>query len=84
MNEFIAKYQNHINGILSGYDWLLLTGNLCLNYDAGIKGYLWANGLGLKDFAAHAERISREVKKAALDRVAQASRPVRYLNHADG
>jgi hypothetical protein len=45
-----------------------------------MKGYLWAHGLGLKDFGEHAQNISRKVKQAALAPVEAAGRPIRYLN----
>jgi len=55
MNDFIARYQDQLNGVLSGFDRLVFRGNLPLNHEAGMKGYLWAHGLGLKDFGEHAE-----------------------------
>jgi hypothetical protein len=45
-----------------------------------MKGYLWAHGLGAKDFGRHAEQMSRRVKAAALKPFEAAGRPVRYLN----
>jgi len=45
-----------------------------------MQGYLWAKGLGLKDFGSHAEQLSRRVKQAALAEMEAAGRPVRYLN----
>ena len=80
MNEFIARYEEQLNGVLSGFDRLVFRGTLGLNHEAGLKGYLWANHLGLKDFGAHAERVSREVKEASLAAMEGAGRPFRYLN----
>jgi len=65
MNEFTAKYQDKLNGTLTGFDRLVFRGTLGLNHEAGLKGYLWANHLGLKDFGAHAEQVSKRVKEAA-------------------
>src|SRR6267143_4495004 len=45
-----------------------------------MKGYLWAHGLGCKDFKEHAEQVSRRVKEAAVEPMLAAGRPVRYLN----
>ena len=45
-----------------------------------MKGYLWAHGLGSKDFGEHAEQVSRRVKEAAVEPMLAAGRPVRYLN----
>src|SRR6266705_1387749 len=80
MNDFIAKYRQDLNGVLSGFDRLVFRGNLPLNHEAGMKGYLWAHDLGLKDFGEHAERISRRVKQASLATMETAGRPIRYLN----
>jgi hypothetical protein len=80
MNDFIARYQDQLNGVLSGFDRLVFRGTLPLNHEAGMKGYLWAHGLGLKDFADHAQQISRRSKEAALAVMESAGRPVKYLN----
>ena len=47
---------------------------------SGMKGYLWAHGLGAKDLGEHAEEISKRVKAAAVAPFEAAGRPVRYLN----
>lgn len=80
MNEFISKYREQLSGTLSGFDRLVLRGHLGLNHEAGMKGYLWAHGLGLKDFGEHAQKLSRRVKEAALAVMETAQRPIRYLN----
>jgi hypothetical protein len=80
MNQFIARYQPQLNGVLTGFDRLVFRGTLPLNHESGLKGYLWANHLGLKDFAEHANQMSLQVKQASLAVMEQAHRPVRYLN----
>jgi hypothetical protein len=80
MNDFISKYQNELTGTLSGFDRLVFRGTLWRNRLSGMKGYLWAHGLGCKDFAEHAEQISKRVKEAALEPMLAAGRPVQYLN----
>ena len=80
MNEFISKFKEQLSGVLCGFDRLVLRGNLALHHDTGMKGYLWAKGLGLKDFGEHAEQLSRRVKQAALAPMEAAGRPVRYWN----
>lgn len=80
MNKFIARYQEQLQGVLSGFDRLVFRGNLALNHESGMKGYLWANHLGLKDFGGHAEQMSKQVKEASLAVMTEAGRPVRYLN----
>ena len=80
MNDFITKYQNELTGTLSGFDRLVFRGTLWRNRLSGMKGYLWAHGLGSKDFGEHAEQVSRRVKEAAVEPMLAAGRPVRYLN----
>lgn len=80
MNDFIARYQDQLSGVLSGFDRLVFRGTLWRDRITGMKGYLWAHGLGAKDFGAHAEQISKRVKEASLAPVLAAGRPVRYLN----
>jgi hypothetical protein len=80
MNDFIAKYQDQLTGTLSGFDRLVFRGTLWRNRLTGMSGYLWAHGLGARDFGAHAEQISKRVKEASLAPVLAAGRPVRYLN----
>jgi len=80
MNDFIARFQHQLSGTLSGFDRLVFRGTLWRDQITGMKGYLWAHGLGAKDFGAHAEQISKRVKEASLAPVLAAGRPVRYLN----
>jgi hypothetical protein len=80
MNDFIARYQQQLNGVLCGFDRLVFRGTLGLNHEAGMNGYLFANQLGLKDFGSHAEQVSKEVKQACLGVMQIAGRPVQYLN----
>lgn len=80
MNEFIAKCGNRISGTLAGFDRLVFRGNLALNYESGMKGYLWANHVPWKDYAAHVAQISAQVKQAALAPLEASQRPIRYLS----
>jgi hypothetical protein len=34
MNDFIARYQDQLNGVLSGFDRLVFRGTLPLNHEA--------------------------------------------------
>lgn len=80
MNEFIAKYQDQLQGTLSGFDRLVFRGTLWRDCITGMKGYLWAHGLKAKDFGSHAEQVSKRVKEASLASLVAAGRPVQYLN----
>src|SRR5918995_354079 len=81
MNEFISKYRDQISGVITGFDRLVFRGNLALNHEAGMKGYLWANGIAWKDYAEHVNEVSARVKQAALESVQACQRPVQYLTH---
>jgi hypothetical protein len=80
MNEFIAKYEPQLHGTLTGFDRLVFRGQLPLIHDAGMKGYLWANHVAWKDYAAHVKDVSQRVKHASLAPIEAAHRPVRYLD----
>ncbi len=82
MNEFIARYRDQISGVITGFDRLVFRGNLALNHEAGMKGYLWAHGIAWKDYAKHVEEISQRVKRASLASMEACNRPVRYLSSA--
>src|SRR5947209_9400858 len=44
-----------------------------------MKGYLWAQQVLLKDFGTYVQKISEQVKQAALHCVEACGRPVQYL-----
>jgi hypothetical protein len=83
MHEFTATYANQIAGVLSGFDRLVFRGTLRqIAYPFGLRGYLWANQVLLKDFGAHAQKVSEVVKAGAVEAITSADRPVRYLQSA--
>jgi hypothetical protein len=49
MNEFTARYNDQLNGVITGFDRPVFRGSLALNHETGMKGYLWANGIAWKD-----------------------------------
>jgi hypothetical protein len=80
MHEFIAKHQDKITGTLSGFDRLVFRGTLrSIAHDQGMKRYLWANQVLLKDFGWHVERVSRRLKEASLAEAEALGHPVKYL-----
>ena len=80
MNDFTSRYSDRISGVLSGFDRLVFRGNLSLNHEAGMKGYLWANGIPWKDYPGHVTDVSQRVKQASLATVEAAHRPIQYLS----
>src|SRR5438132_4301171 len=84
VQQFIAKHQDDIAGVLSGFDRLVLRGTLrSIAYSDGMNHYRWNNQILLKDFGAHVEQISRRLKTASLAEANAVGRPVRYLASAD-
>jgi len=80
MHEFIARHHDGITGTLSGFDRLVFRGTLRkIAHVGGLKGYLWANDVLLKDFGAHAEAVTEQLKTASLAEAKRQGRPVTYL-----
>jgi hypothetical protein len=81
--KFIADRQAEISGVLSGFDRLIFRGTLrSIAYPAGMDQYLYHNQILLKDFGAHVEHVSQQLKAASLAEAIAAGRPVRYLPSA--
>ena len=65
MNEFIAKHQKEVTGVLSGFDRLVFRGTLrSISYPEGMMRYLWAKQVRLTEFGEHVQRVSEQVKQA--------------------
>lgn len=80
MNEFIAKHEKDICGVLSGFDRLVFRGTLrSLASSRGMDRYLGVNRILLKDFGQHAEQASQQLKRASLAEAQRRGRPVKYL-----
>ena len=80
MNEFIAKYQQHLSGVLCGFDRLVFHGNLrALCGKPGMESYLATNRVLYKDFGKHVEQISQQLKEASIVRAQREGRPIQYV-----
>ena len=80
MHQFIAKHQEQIVGVLSGFDRVVFRGTLRpIAYADGMKRYLRATHVLLKDFGRHVEEVSNRLKEASLAQARALGRPVRYL-----
>lgn len=80
MNEFLRRHAGAVMGILSGLDRVLFRGTLrALMYEGGIMGYLSGVNVLLKDFGAHAEEMTEQVKAACVSVAEPDKRPVLYL-----
>jgi hypothetical protein len=68
MQQFIAKYEKDIQGVMSGFDRVLFRGSLRrLTHSLGMKWYLAENNILCKKYEDHVKDISQKIKKAALE-----------------
>jgi hypothetical protein len=91
MQQFIEKYGEQINGVLTGFDRLVFRGSLRrLNYGRydsslkamvarGMEEYLWQNKILFKDYQDHVKRVSERLKKASLKPFEEQGMPVIFL-----
>jgi hypothetical protein len=81
MKEFIAKFGKLLLGVLSGWDRLVIRGELRVLYaeDGGMQQYLKTNGVLRKDFRDHVHCISQRLKTASVQVAREKQRPVMYV-----
>ena len=81
VERFLSRHAGAVMGVLSGFDRLVFRGSLraLLLCRFGMARYLWANRVLLKDFGAHAEALSEQVKGASEELAKRSGRPLRYL-----
>jgi hypothetical protein len=91
MQQFIARYEDQIQGVVSGFDRLIFRGSLRrLNYGhwdrglgamiaVGMEQYLWQNRILFKHYADHVKRVSERVKKACLRPWEEQKSPIVFL-----
>jgi hypothetical protein len=85
VQQFVANHAEHVIGTLSGFDRLVFRGTLrILSQRGGLMTYLAAVRVLLVDFAAHALKLTQQLKDASLLLARQSGRPVRYLTSAAG
>lgn len=83
MNEFIAKYADQLNGVISGFDRLVFHGHLrTISSPKDMKCYLDFNQVLLKDFGRHVLAVSQQLKHASLAQALREGRPVIYLENS--
>jgi len=77
--QFIAKFGDRIQGVLSGFDRLVIRGTLrAVGYVAGMRRYLTRRGVLLKDFGPHVEQVSQRLKAACMASAVEVGR-YKYL-----
>lgn len=84
MNEFIARHSSKIAGTLSGFDRLIFRGTLStINFTDGMRHYLHANDVLLKDFKRHVEGVTKRVRAASTAEANRSGKVVRYLGSSE-
>jgi hypothetical protein len=80
MKQFIARFENEIQGTLSGFDRVVFRGSLRrLSYPQGMKMYLMQNRILCKDFGDHVKKVSQELKEASLEPFRREHLPVEHI-----
>ena len=83
MQEFIAKQEGEIAGVLSAFDRLVFRGTLrSISYPEGMMGYLWAQQVRLMDFGRHVRQVSERLKQGCRAKAEALGRGVKYLASA--
>ena len=81
MNSFVQKHRADVIGVLSGFDRLVFRGTVrYIAYVDGMRAFLAANHVLLKDFGKFAEQTTTHVKRASLAVAERAGRPVQYVS----
>lgn len=81
MNSFVNKYAQKIKGTLSGWDRIVLRGNILnLCYTEGILSFLLATNVLLKDFTQFAQEKTAKLLAAAELVAPSQDRPYTYLS----
>jgi hypothetical protein len=84
MQSFLSRHEDKIQGSISGFDRLRLTGSLrILSYTTGLANVLSAAGVLIKDFGNYVESLSQKIKKAS-EVLAQATPAGRVIYLSSG
>jgi hypothetical protein len=91
MQQFIEKYGEQIQGVVSGFDRLVFRGSLRrLNYGywdrlrgvfiaRGMEEYCWQNKILFKDYADRVKKVSEQLKQQSLQPFREQKIPVVFL-----
>jgi len=80
MKQFIARFEDQIQGTLSGFDRVVFRGTLRrLTHSQGMKMYLIQNGILCKQYQDHVKQVSQELKEASLEPFRREQLPVRHI-----
>jgi hypothetical protein len=80
MEQFLQRHQDHITGVLEGFDRLLFRGTLLsISYVEGMGRFLGALKVMYKDFKTWAMGLSDQIVAHAKEAAKHAGRPYEYL-----
>ena len=80
MKRFLERYDDRIEGILSGFDRVVFRGWLTsINYPAALQAWLNSQGILLKDCKGKFKELSEEIKEGGQALAEQQKRPYRYI-----
>jgi hypothetical protein len=80
MTAFLSLFASLVAGSLHGYDRVVFRGHVRqLSYVGGMRSYLWANQVLLKDFQTHVQKKTAELLDASLAEAIRLKRPIHYL-----
>ena len=80
MEQFLARHEGNIRGVLHGLDRVLFRGTLrSMAYLAGMNKFLEVHGVLYKEFSKFVEGVSQRIKDRARQLAEQHHRPFKYL-----
>ena len=81
METFVSRHAGAVIGALTGFDRIVFRGTLrgLILRRFGMARYLWAAKVPLKEFGAHAQQLSGQLKGASEALAQRTCRPLRYL-----
>lgn len=80
MLSFIQRHAAQIKGVLSGLDRIRFRGTLrTIAHPWGLKNFLQATGVLLKDFAGYVHDLSQQLHRASEQTAATHDRPFLFL-----
>ena len=79
--KIIDKFKDKINGVLTGFDRMIIKGHIMqLFSDSGKRYFLSQENVLLKDFGEYAEKVTKSLKENVEKILEEAGRPLIYLN----
>jgi hypothetical protein len=80
MEQFLARYQPQVTGVLSGFDRLVFRGSIpALMREGGMYTLLHRSGVQLLDFKDFVLATSERLKSASLAEAREQQRPIQHL-----